>query len=54
MAHVPAKVIVSDRELLVLVSSALSHHLRERIHAACVDLAPNEFEAALEQERALT
>lgn len=54
VAHVPAKVIVLDGELLVLVSSALSHHLRERIHAACFDLTPNEVEAAPEHERALT
>jgi hypothetical protein len=53
VAHVPAKVLVLDSELLVLVSSALSHHLRERIVAACRDLAPKEVEAAQVEERAL-
>ena len=51
--HVPAKVVVLESELLVLVSSALSHHLRERIVAACSDLAPQEVEAAQVPERAL-
>lgn len=53
VAHVPAKVLVLGSELLVLVSSALSHHLRERIVAACVDLAPREVEATQVRERAL-
>jgi hypothetical protein len=53
VAHVPAKVVVLDSELLVLVSSALAHHLRERIVAACFDLAPGELEATQVQERAL-
>lgn len=53
VVHVPAKVVVLERELLVLVSSALSHHLRERIVAACSDLAPQEVEAAQVPERAL-
>jgi hypothetical protein len=53
VVHVPAKVLVLDDELLVLVSSAVSHHLRERVLAACTDLAPKEVEATREQERAL-
>jgi hypothetical protein len=53
VAHVPAKVLVLDSELLVLVSSALSHHLRARIVTACFDLAPREVEATQVQERAL-
>jgi hypothetical protein len=53
VAHVPAKVLVLEGELLLLVSSAVSHHLRERIVAACFDLAPREVEAMQVQERAL-
>ena len=53
VAHAPAKVIVLEDELLVLVSSALSHHLRERVLAACADLAPTEAAAVREEEPAL-
>lgn len=42
VAHVPGKVIVLEDELLVLVSSAVAHHLRERLRATCGDLAPIE------------
>jgi hypothetical protein len=38
VAHVPMKVVVRSHELLVLVPSVLSHHLRERVHKACADL----------------
>jgi hypothetical protein len=53
VAHVPAKVVVLESELLVLVSSALSHHLRERVVAACSDLSAKEVEASRMPERAL-
>ena len=39
VAHVPAKVVVREDDLLVTVSSVVSHHLRERLPAACRDLA---------------
>jgi hypothetical protein len=39
VAHVPAKVVVRENDLLVTVSSVVSHHLRERLPAACRDLA---------------
>jgi hypothetical protein len=42
VAHVPAKVIVNSDSLLLIVSSVLSHHLRERVLVACADLAPAE------------
>jgi hypothetical protein len=51
VAHVPAKVVVLEDELLVLVSSALGHHLRERVFKACSDLAPTENAAAPEPQR---
>ena len=51
VAHVPSKVVVLDDELLVLVSSAVGHHLRERVLKACADLAPTETEAAPATER---
>ena len=50
VAHVPGKVIVLEDELLVLVSSAVAHHLRERLRAACVDLDPVQT-VARTQER---
>lgn len=53
VAHVPAKTVVLDDELLVLVSSAFGHHLRERLLAACADLGPTEAEPVLEEEPAL-
>lgn len=46
-AHVPAKVVVTTDELLVVVSSVVSHHIRDRILTACRDLDPCELEAAL-------
>lgn len=45
VARVPARVVVRTDEVLVIVSSALSHHLRERLFAACADLAPVEAPA---------
>jgi hypothetical protein len=42
VSHVPAKVIVLDDELLILTSSALAHHLRERVLKASADLSPTE------------
>ena len=35
----PAKVVVREDDLLVTVSSVVSHHLRDRLPAACRDLA---------------
>jgi len=42
VAHVPAKVLVSSDELLVLVSSVVSHHLAARVRTACADLVSAE------------
>lgn len=42
VAHVPMKVVVRNDELLLVVSSALAHHLRERVRVACADLALDE------------
>jgi hypothetical protein len=42
VAHVPAKVLVLEDELVVIVPSVLSHHFRERVLAACADLSPSE------------
>jgi sarcosine oxidase gamma subunit len=53
VAHVPAKVIVRPGELLVLVASVLSHHLRERVLAACADLAADETRTSAAEEEAL-
>jgi hypothetical protein len=39
VAHVPAKVVVRESDLLVTVSSVVSHHLRDRLPAVCRDLA---------------
>ena len=38
VAGVPAKVLVEAGRIDVFVSSALGHHLRERVLAACADL----------------
>jgi hypothetical protein len=51
VAHVPAKVLVNADQLVVIVSSVLAHHLRERVLRACADLAPSE-RAAVELEEA--
>jgi hypothetical protein len=51
VAHVPAKVIVRSDALLLLVSSALSHHIRKRVLGACADLAPSERGASRPEER---
>jgi hypothetical protein len=45
-AHVPAKLIASTDELLVVVSSVVSHHVRDRVMTACGDLDPRELAAA--------
>lgn len=45
VARVPARVVVRSDEVLVIMSSALSHHLRDRLFAACADLAPVEATA---------
>jgi hypothetical protein len=50
VAHVPAKVVVSPDTLLILVPSILSHHLRERVLAACADLQPVEHESRVESD----
>lgn len=42
-AHVPAKLVVRADELLVVVSSVVSHHVRERVLQACRDLEPREL-----------
>jgi hypothetical protein len=53
VAHVPAKVVVRDDELLLIVSSALSHHVRESVLAACADLATAEVTVAPAEEPAV-
>jgi hypothetical protein len=45
VARVPARTVVAADELLVITSSAVSHHLRDRVFAACADLAPVEAPA---------
>jgi hypothetical protein len=50
VAHVPAKVVVRQDELLVIASSTLAHHIRERVLVACADLAPVEAAAATAEE----
>jgi sarcosine oxidase gamma subunit len=42
VAGVPARAIVELGRIHVLVSSALAHHLRERVRAACGDLELRE------------
>jgi hypothetical protein len=44
-AHVPAKVVVRPDELLALVPSVLSHHVKRRILESCQDLDPTELPA---------
>jgi hypothetical protein len=51
VSHVPAKVVVLEDELLVLVSSAVGHHVHERVLKACADLAPVETAGAREVAR---
>jgi hypothetical protein len=46
VAHVGAKVVVRDAELLLLVPSALGHHVRARVLAACADLGVQEVDGA--------
>ena len=43
-AGVPAKLVSAEEELLVMASSALSEHVRERVLSACHDLDPHELE----------
>jgi hypothetical protein len=45
VAGVAAKVVVEVGRIHVLVSSALVHHLRERVRAACADLELRSAEA---------
>jgi sarcosine oxidase gamma subunit len=51
VAQVPAKVLVREQELVLIVSSALGHHLRERVLVACADLAPSELPVETETLR---
>jgi hypothetical protein len=46
VAHVGAKVLARETELLVLVPSVLAHHLRARVLAACADLGVEEVSGA--------
>jgi hypothetical protein len=46
VAHVPAKVVIRSDELLLIVSSVASHHLRERVLVSCADLSPSEIGAS--------
>jgi hypothetical protein len=45
VAGVAAKAVVEDDCIHILVSSALGHHLRERVRAACADLGLRSAEA---------
>jgi hypothetical protein len=45
-AHVPAKLVVGTEELLVVVSSVLAHHVRDRVLDACRELEPRELDPA--------
>jgi hypothetical protein len=38
VAGVPAKAIVSEAEIHLLVAASLAHHVEERLRAACSDL----------------
>ena len=42
VAHTPAKVIVADRSVHILVPSTLGHHFYGRVMTSCVDLAVRE------------
>lgn len=42
---VPAKAVVVEGRIYLMVSSNLGHHIRERILEACADLAPLELPA---------
>jgi hypothetical protein len=45
-AHVPAKLLLQEDELTVVVSSALGHHVRARLHAAAVGVELRELAEA--------
>jgi hypothetical protein len=50
VAQVPAKILVRDGEIVLLVSSVLSHHLRRRVLTACADLDPKERDVGYIEE----
>lgn len=50
VASVPAKVVVRDDELLFIVPSTVSQHIRGRILLACADLEPVEGTQARPEE----
>jgi hypothetical protein len=45
-AHVPAKLLVQEDELTVLVSASVSHHVRSRVRAAAIGVELREPAAA--------
>jgi sarcosine oxidase gamma subunit len=47
VAGAPAKILVADGEIHLLVPSPLGHHIRERVLCGCADLAPQEADAPL-------
>jgi hypothetical protein len=48
VADVPAKVIVRTDEILLVVSSLMFRHVRERVLSSCLDLLPNYDEESVE------
>jgi hypothetical protein len=46
VAHVPAKILVANGSVHLLVPSTLSHHLSQRMRDVCVDLDLREADAA--------
>lgn len=53
VAQVPGKVVVRPGELVVCVSSVVSHHLRKRLVNACFDLHPTELAEPASDQKAL-
>jgi hypothetical protein len=56
VAHLPAKVIATLSALHILVPAPVSHHLRDRVLAACADLdvqLTGEEELSLERDNAV-
>jgi hypothetical protein len=53
VAHVPAKIIVREDDLVILVSSVVSHHLRHRALCVSADLNIVERAPAVRESRQL-
>jgi hypothetical protein len=50
ICHVPAKVIVREDELRLIVSATLAHHIHERLLGACADLVFAKLPAPYEEQ----